>query len=198
MEEYASNSDKAREQTTENLPEKRTTKVVSGPVKTREKSGLQKLTRIFIPEDIQSVKRYIIEDVVVPYFQDIILDAAKAWFNTNGRSGNKKSSTSSRISYREFYDSPGPSRSVPVDRERERRWEDVVLSSRIEADDVLSRMDEILSRYRRVSVADFYDCVGITSVYTDNNYGWTDLSSARVYHVSNGYMIKFPRVTPLQ
>ena len=59
------------------------------------------------------------------------------------------------------------------------------------------RMDELISSYRVVSVADFYDLAGITPEYTDNKYGWTDIRSANIVRVRDGYMIKLPRAVPL-
>jgi hypothetical protein len=48
-----------------------------------------------------------------------------------------------------------------------------------------------------VSVADLYDLVGVTGNYTDNKYGWTDIRSASVIRVRDGYMLKLPKALPL-
>ena len=74
---------------------------------------------------------------------------------------------------------------------------DIILDNRGEAEEVLLRMDEIVATYGTVSVADLYDLVGITGAYTDNKYGWTDIRSASVVRVRDGYMIKLPRALPL-
>ena len=78
MEEYKSNSHKSRERAKAELPEKKVEKIVSGSVKTKKKSGINKLAGIFVPEDVDNVKSYIFEDIVVPAVKDIILDAVKA------------------------------------------------------------------------------------------------------------------------
>ena len=78
-------------------------------------------------------------------------------------------------------------------------FDDIVLESRGEAEEVLSRMDELLEMYEIVSVADLYDLVGITHDYTDNNYGWTNIRTAEVVRVRNGgYMLKLPKVLPIK
>ena len=59
-------------------------------------------------------------------------------------------------------------------------------------------MDELLETYKMVTVADFYDLVGVTCDYTDNNYGWTSLRSAEVVRVRDGYIIKLPRALPIK
>ena len=51
--------------------------------------------------------------------------------------------------------------------------------------------------YQVVSVADFYDLVGVSGNYTDNKYGWTDIRNASVIRVRDGYMIKLPKALPL-
>ena len=58
-------------------------------------------------------------------------------------------------------------------------------------------MDELIEHYGIVSVADLYDLVGITGSYTDNKYGWTDIRTAQVVRVRDGYKIKLPRAIPL-
>ena len=75
--------------------------------------------------------------------------------------------------------------------------DDIILESRGEAEDVLERMDELIATYQLVSVADFYDLVGVSGNYTDNKYGWTDIRNASVIRVRDGYMIKLPKALPL-
>ena len=178
MEEYKSNSHKSRQNQNDDIPEKRVEKVVSGSVKSKKKNSLQKITNVFVPEDVDDVKSYIFEDVVVPAVKDIILDAVRAFLGVSGSSRGGRSSTSSKVSYRKYYD-------------------DIILESRGEAEDVLERMDELIATYQLVSVADFYDLVGVSGNYTDNKYGWTDIRNASVIRVRDGYMIKLPKALPL-
>ena len=104
MEEYKSNSHKSRQNQNDDIPEKRVEKVVSGSVKSKKKNGLQKITNVFVPEDVDDVKSYIFEDIVVPAVKDIILDAVRAFLGVSGNSRGGRSSTSSKISYRKYYD----------------------------------------------------------------------------------------------
>lgn len=66
MEEYRSNSNKSKERQNELVPEKKVEKIVSGSVKSKKKSGIEKLTSVFVPEDVDDVKSYIFEDIIVP------------------------------------------------------------------------------------------------------------------------------------
>ena len=58
-------------------------------------------------------------------------------------------------------------------------------------------MDELLETYGIVSVADLYELVGIIGNYTDNKYGWTNLRNAEPIRVNGGYLLKLPKVCPI-
>ena len=146
MEEYKSNSHKSRQNQNDDIPEKRVEKVVSGSVKSKKKNGLQKITNVFVPEDVDDVKSYIFEDIVVPAVKDIILDAVRAFLGVSGNSRVGRSSTSSKISYRKYYDDRDRRDSGNVSRTRTGYdYDDIILESRGEAEDVLERMDELIA-----------------------------------------------------
>lgn len=192
MEEYKSNSHRSKE-----LAEKKVEKVITGTVKTKKKTDIQKFASIFVPEDVNSVKDYILMDVIVPLIKKAISDTVEVILYPGGK---KSDSRASKISYREYYERDRDRRtnySVPRARSGY-DYDDVIFDNRGEAEEVLSRMDELVSVYGTVSVADLYDLVGITgSNYTDNKYGWTDIRSAKVVRVRDGYTIELPRALPL-
>lgn len=197
MAEYRSNSDKSREkQTNKPVPEKKIEKVVQGEVRSKKKSGLQKITDAFVPDDVANVKSYIIEDIVVPAAKEILLDSVKAILGINGKNGNKQT-PASRVSYRQYYNNDSR-RNYSSGGNRSRNsydFDDIVIDNRGEAEEVLDRMEEIIATYGLVSVADFYELVGVPSNYTDNNYGWSNLRNAYVDRLRDGgYIIKLPSV----
>lgn len=200
MAEYRSNSDKSREkQTNKPVPEKKIEKVVQGEVRSKKKSGLQKITDAFVPDDVANVKSYIIEDIVVPAAKEILLDSVKAILGINGKNGNKQT-PASRVSYRQYYNNDSR-RNYSSSGNRSRNsydFDDIVIDNRGEAEEVLDRMEEIIATYGLVSVADFYELVGVPSNYTDNNYGWSNLRNAYVDRLRDGgYIIKLPRAFQL-
>lgn len=193
MSEFRSDSYKTKNEN--NLVrEKKIEKVVNGSVKSKKRSGIQKLADIFISEDIDDVKSYIFEEVIVPAAKDVILDAVKALL---GASGKSKGTTSSKISYRKYYDKENNRDYYTGGNKTRYDYDEIILDNRGEAEDVLLRMDELISMYGIVSVADFYDLVGVSGDYTDNKYGWTNLRSASVIRTREGYMIKLPKPLPL-
>ena len=200
-EEYKSNSHRSKEDKTEALTDrKKVEKVVHGRVRTKPKSGVSKITDIFISEDAANVKSYIVMDVLVPAVKkaisDIVRDGIDMILYGESR-GRKSSSASGYVSYRDY------SRSDDRDRFRDSRsrssyaHDDIVLDSRGEAEEVLTRMDELIDTYGNVSVADLYDLVGKSSEYTDNKYGWTNIRNAEPIRVRDGYMLKLPKALPI-
>lgn len=196
MEEYASNSHKSKE-------EKKIESVVSGQAKTKKKSDIQKLTDIFVSEDVSNVKSYILMDVLVPAVKKAISDIVTngidmILYGENGRS--KKSTSASKVSYRSYYDRENDTR-------RDYRasaarnvfeYDDILFETRGDAESVLDAMNDIISQYGRVSVADLYDLANVqTSNYTANKYGWTDIFGCRPSRVRDGYILKLPRPIPL-
>lgn len=199
MEDYRKNSSKAKAEAEEKTSGKKVEKVVKGSAKPKKKSELRKIADAFIQEDVGTVRNYIFGEVLVPAikktFADIVTNALDMFLWGKGGSRRPRSSAE-RISYRNYYDSPRR-----TTRESERRrsydYDDIILDSREEADQVLARMEELLDDYNMVSVADFYDLVGITGKTTDNHYGWTDLRDASVVRDRDGYLIKLPRAIAL-
>lgn len=173
-------------------------KIVKGAVKAKKKSTLLSM---FLSDDVTDIKSYIINDVLIPTtkqaISDIVTNGIDMLFGLDTKKRNK--SAASRVSYRSYYDRDDRDR----DRDRSRtrttgyNYDDVILETRGEAEDVLTRLDEIIDIYGMASVADLYDLVGISGQYTDNKYGWTDIRSATSTRVREGYLLKMPRAIPL-
>lgn len=201
--DYAPNSHKAKEEKaqTEAPERKKLEKVVTGKVKTKKRNEMSKLSEIFIAEDARNVKSYILMDVLVPAIKKAISDIV-----TNGidmllfgeRGRTRKTSSASAVSYRNYYDQKDIRRDYSNTRMRTGYdYDDIILESRGEAEDVLARMDELIESYGIVSVADLYDLVGKTCNYTDNKYGWTNIRNAEPIRVRDGYMLKMPKAGPI-
>ena len=197
MEDYKPNSHRSKEE--QNLPEKKIEPVVKGKVTTK-KNNVRKLTNTFVTEDIQNVKSYVLMDVLVPAIKKAISDIVTngidmLLYGETGRSRRK--TNASVVSYRNYYDSRREERYSSSRTRTGYSYDDVVLETRGEAEDVLSRMDELIDTYGVVSVADLYDLVGISCNYTDNKYGWTNLRNAEPVRVRDGYMLNLPKALPI-
>ena len=189
----------------ENLGKKKVDKVVSGSVKTKKKSSLSKFADTFIEEDKDTVVGYLLSEVLIPSFKKMVSDTIKTGIDKmlyGDAEVSRSNSPASKISYSKYYnDKSSYSRSTstaPVTNRRDTyEYNNIVLETRGDAEAVLMGMDDIIAKYEIVSVADLYDLVGIAGSYTDYKYGWTDIRSARIERVRDGYVIRMPKALPL-
>lgn len=195
IENYQSNSFKSKENNEPVNEKKKIEKVVVGPVKTKKKSGFGKFMNGLITDETHNIKTYLVKDVVMPTIKKTISDVVDMILY--GRSSGKRSTIASRVSYRSYYDDPRDSRHEPKITPGY-SYDDIILNSRGEAEEVLDRLNELIDTYNIASVADLYELVGITGNYTDNKYGWTNLASADVIRTREGYQLKLPRALPLK
>ena len=197
--DYKPNSHKSKEeQRNQEDQKKKIEKVVKGPVKVKKKGELSKLADIFISEDAKNVKSYVLMDVLVPAIKkaisDIVTDGIDMiLYGTSGR--GKRRSTAEKISYRSFYDRRDDDRRPSSDRPRTRySYDEIVIPTRGEAEEVLTRMGEVIDTYGVISVADFYEMVGERGEYTDHKYGWNSIRNADVVRaMGGGYVIRLPK-----
>ena len=202
MGDYPDNSYSGREQRQETSPpsEKKLEKVVTGGVKTQKKSKIKKFADFFVPEDTDSVKSYILMDVIIPGIKNAVADVVSIiLFGEVGRLG-KGGRNKSRISYQTYYKDDRDDRRDYV---RPRNitgfdYDDILFETRGDADLVLDQLESAISQFGIASVSDLYDLAGITCrSYTANKYGWTDIRSAKVVRVRDGYILQLPRTVQI-
>lgn len=201
---YPSNSHKSKEKQQEPaIVEKQPMeKIVTGKV-VKKKSVSKKFTDIFVSEDANSVGQYVLMDIIVPSMKKLLVDIVSDGIRMiayGERGSSSKRGVASTISYRTDYSRASDRRYNDVSSRARTgySYDEVYLESRGEAEDVLTRLDEVIDEYGMVSVADMYDLVGVTGNYTDYKYGWTDIRTASVVRTRDGYMIKMPRAVALK
>ena len=180
-------------------------KVINGTATVKKKSGLSKFASDFISEDAGSVKEFVLYDILVPSVKRAISEMFKGAidiFLYGKTSANKPSTPTSNIAYNRLYkpqnNTYGNNGITPHQTRSTYSYDNIVLESRGDAEAVLDAMGEIIDQYGMVKVADLYDLVGVTGSYTDNNYGWTNISAAHVVRLNEGgYLIKLPRAVPI-
>lgn len=195
MENYQSNSFKSKELEAKQ-PEKKLTKVANAKLK--KKSEIQKIAETFVAEDLNKVKNAVLMDVIVPAVKKVISDIVTNGIDMllYGEVKHNKTTTTSKIGYNSMYNSQKQVNEARVARSSY-IYNDIILSSRGEAEEVLNQMNEIIGTYGVVSVADLCEIVGVTGEFTDNKYGWSDIRDAYVERSKDGYMLKLPRALPI-
>ena len=184
-------------------PKKEIKSVVSGVVKTKKKGFLEKAVASFIADDVSNIKEYIVKDVIIPTIQktivDLVNDTTAMMFGVKPSRGGSSSSDRFRgaTNYVSYSDN-GRSQNSRSSRNEGAYTigDDLFFDSKIDAENVLQAMFDIVETYDTVSVAELYECAGSNSRnYTDTRYGWSikELTGADVIRTRDGYSIKLPK-----
>ena len=75
---------------------------------------------------------------------------------------------------------------------RQHNFEDVIFETKVNAEEVLNELSEILSNHGSVSVGDFLNLAGIYHGYLDTKHGWTCLNGAYIMRCREGYSLNLP------
>lgn len=210
MEEYPGNSHKAKDAPKKTAKaDKQVQQIVDGGVVRRKKPLGKRFAETFVGGDAKSVWGYVTFDVLIPAAKDAVSDAIsqgveKMLFGEvrGGRSSSRSRSSGSYTSYNRFSQGPTARREDPRPsmsrRARARHdFDEIILATRHEADEVIDQLFNIISQYDSVTVADLYQSVNLTGTFTDEQWGWTDLRGAGVVRVKGGYLLDLPPVEPL-
>ena len=211
---YPSNSKMTKKDSSQpdKVGERKLEKVVTGTVKKQKRGFGKKLAETFLEDDTKSVGSYIFHDVLIPAAKAMISDMVGGGLEMllfgEKRGRNSRRDTGGRssfTSYGSYYRSTDRERDRDKDRGREMSrtgrarhdFDEIVLETRGEAEEVLSHLVDLTIDYNQATVADLYDLVGISSNFTDNKYGWTDLRGVAPRRVRDGYLLDLPRAQPL-
>ena len=173
-------------------------KVVKGTVKRQKKPFMKQIVETFVGEEVDSVGNYILHDVVIPAVKNTLSDAIQGGIemllfgdrDPNNRRHNNRNKPN--ISYTN-YSKPGNVHHRRPGGVRSRAMNDIVLDSRADAQEVLNSLVDLIDEYGEASIASLNDLIGVTGKYTDNDYGWTNLNTARVSRVRDGYLLDLPK-----
>lgn len=200
-------------------PEKNIQKVVSGEVIQRKPSLGRRIKGVFLGGDSQSVKDYIVLEVVVPALKDTIADAVtggieRIVFGDNVRPGRRGSryggppgnhfSNYAGMSNRNVVVPGAPFQNDPRQQFGRRPLtshdvDEVIFPTRRDAEAVLRGMFELLGEFEIVSVSDFLELSGISgNNYMNHKFGWTDLREVQVHRTrGGGFILGLPPTEPL-
>lgn len=208
---YAPNSNtrKTREASDE-TPKKKPEKIITGEVVQRKPSLAKRIIQNFTGDDVHSVGSYVLFEVAVPALKTMLSDAVSQgverlmFGDSRPRSSNRTVGYHNYSRYADKRPTPGSSTSAPPWRADPRTaprpttqannaYNEIVLADRGDAEEVLDRLAAQIDEYDIASVSDLYDLVGLTSEFTDEKWGWTDIRGARVRRVPEGFLLELPR-----
>lgn len=199
------------EEVTEVDVKKTLEKVVTIQPKKVKKSLIGRLVSGVVgPDGVSGIGEFVNEEIVKPAIKNIIVDAVTSGINMimygerGGVSrGNRnysgysrpQGSTPQKTNYSSQYTRHNPE---PIKRPNERNnrhtVEEYLIEDRYEASNVLTTLISHAELYGNVSLADYYDLIGVVTAYTDHQYGWVfeSITRATIITVRGGFVIKFP------
>lgn len=172
--------------------------VVSGKVKKKGKSFGEKVVDNFVNENVEDVKGYLISDVVIPTIKKTVLDVIKMFFygRTSAPGDGSEIISYNRMSRGRTY-TMGSSTLNKKRTTPKRSFDDIWFEDRGDVEIVVDNLNLLLETYGVVSAADIFELAGQDTVFTDNRYGWTDLSGMQVVSNGGGWVLKMPPPRPI-
>lgn len=185
------------------IQDKDITPVVSSGAVRRRKSFRKQLTETFVAGDIKTAARYSIFDIMLPAARDMIVETIqqgieKLFTGDSRRRGSThpQSGPTGYVSYNRVAGmggrNAGPSRAISRQARARHNFDEIILDDRVEAEEVIDKLFELVSRYESATVSDLYELVGLTSTHTDHKWGWTDLHGSGVTRIRGGYLLDLP------
>lgn len=189
-------------------PEKVVEQVTSVEGKRRKKSLGKQFRETFVMGDAKTATQYVVFNVLIPAAKDALAEAGsqgieRLIFGDTRKRGARPPASGALgyINYQRM--SQGPPSQVPAramsQRGRSRHdFDEIVLQSRPEAEEVIDRLFDLISKYEVATVADLYALVGLKSSHPDHKWGWTDLRGSSVSRLrGSGYLLDLPDPEPL-
>lgn len=188
-----------------------TERVVTPLVKSEDvvigKKGIfSRMPKMFFTHDIHSIAAYVLESVIAPKVQDIFLDTvtrgAEYMVYGDTRASKINKGHKSSIQYggvinqsktRTTEEQYPSNRMSSIDRKKSYNdYSDLIFKDQQIAEEVLSRMYDDLREYGCCTVLSLKGMLGHETVYTDEKYGWMELTGSRVRRVRDGWLLELP------
>lgn len=202
---------------------KKVKKVVTGKVVEKKPPTLGDRFKNMFLHDGGNFAEHIVEKIVVPMVKDMALSIAtqmvdgfrqgveEMLFGPDGKERRGRTTSygtgrpvvnytrySSSSTVRRSGDRPGNDRDDGP--RRSNRVKEIIVESREDGDAVIEELEAIIdSDIGHCTVGDFYAACNESFVSTDEGWGWTDLSNARVRKLARDeFLIVMPRPRPIE
>lgn len=188
------------------VEDKNITRITSTEPVRRRKSLRKQFSETFVAGDFRTAMQYAALEVLLPAARDMVVEAIhggveKLIFGDYRRgrgSTPPQAGPMGYIQYNRYSRSMNsPQRVLSRQARARHNFDEIILESRAEAEEVIDRLFDLVSRYESATVADLYELVGLQAAHTDHKWGWTDLRGAGVSRTRSGYLLDLPDPQPL-
>lgn len=201
---YPGNTNKGKKE--EPKAEKKVERI-EGVVAVKQKPSMGKRIReAFTGDSARGIGDYLLFEVALPAIKTTLFDlinqgANRALFGSGGVPGaqNRRPGTVNynRISQNQVNQSGQTVVLSPKDKATH-NFDNIVLATRQDAEVVLSRLIDLVDQYDVAAVSDLYDLVGVTGSFTDDKWGWFNLTGADIVAVRGGFILDLPATQPIR
>ena len=188
-------------------------KVVVGKARVKKPSLSKKFKEAFVPDDVGSIKEYVIWDQIIPALQDglynMVVGTLGMMFYGKVSGHRRNAARRSNANYNFggdttfSYDQINNKRNNRRDgypRPRSNVVDEIEVDTYPDAAAVLEELTAYMEQYGRVRVSAYYEAFGVTNdrPWTDSKWGWTSLAQAKVVPLrGGGYTVYLPDPEPL-
>lgn len=218
--DYAGNSNKKKKaaprefvaEAVEGVPQepKKVAPVVEGRVIRKKTSWWKKFGNAVTADETRGVGMYVLEEILIPAFKSMVYEAitggteraifgevrGRALGSSAFRGGGTNYSKISTGRVNRGLEEPR-NRTISSRSRKAHNFDEIILESRVEAQEVLERLSDLVEQYGTATVADLFDLVDLDTNFVDAKWGWDNLSTARSVKVRGGYFLDLPRPEPL-
>ena len=168
--------------------------VVKGKALLQKDSLGVKIRKMFFPGDIKDIKGYALNNIVIPSLKNGALAIFELALFGQVRRGSGGYSQG-RTNY--TYVSSNPQRqtvaqaqaSMSQSARATHNFQNIIFETYQDAEDVISTMIDLVDRYGRATVAQFYDAANLEADWAAENWGWTSFQRLETRAVRGGYII---------
>lgn len=183
-------------------------KVINGETIVKDKSLISKILA-HAGTDTDDLMTYLINDVAVPKLKDLLSDLVDKGSkriiygksNVRSASGNGVTYNYNGISSKSSTVISPSNRSTTVAlTQSQDSYDDksIILSDRVDAEKILNSLRGRIAEFGVASVSNLYQFMGRATTFTDRNWGWTNLDSADIVSVKEGWLLKLPKAKSLR
>lgn len=166
----------------------------------KEPGAIKKFVSGVFKGDFRTVGAYLLNDLLKPTLRDMGLNALHSTidilFGDGSSKYSKYSSSSSKVrtSYSKSSTSTNSNSAfVASGGTMTTVLKEITFENYSDADEILNMLCEKIDKEGCASVADYYEYCKQKSDWTDHQWGWNSLASARSRRVNGGYVINLPR-----
>ena len=184
-------------------------KIIKGGLVQKKESIGKKFKESLFGGTLVAAGHYIVYDVLIPALQALVVDSIRGGserliYGEKIPSGIRRDGNRSYVNY-QGYSNQGqgiirrPQQPTQdFNRAARHNFDMNILETKGDAEDVLSQLVGLIEQYGVASVGDMNCMLGITGDFVDQKWGWSNLSSAYVSRVREGYLINLPKPGPLE